>query len=318
MISDDTVFILGAGSNISYGYPTGAGLRRIIIENCAKNELQAFYNNSEHPNDIFDYLISNKKEQKFGTRFDECSNNSIDFYLNNNQELKDIGKLAIAYAIYQIEKTSVFNEKIHNQFQNEDWYKFIFNKMITTIRGLEYCENFLLNRIKFITFNYDRSLEYYIENSFVNSFPEKHENKTRTIAQKFTSSQIIHIYGSIKEQEIQAYGKATIPQNLIKMSNGIKLINERKMDQESLEIIQNHITTAKRIFFLGFGYAEENMEILGFPKILDNISLPAIYGTAKGEAQKKIKEICDQIRPNCYNSIKIENYGCLQLLREYL
>jgi hypothetical protein len=73
------------------------------------------------------------------------------------------------------------------------------------------------------------------------------------------------------------------------------------------------------VFFLGFGYAKENLEILKIPQILN--SLQKIYGTALNFTKREIesvKGIFPQSFPPYAPTVYIDNVDCLMLLREYL
>ncbi|MEA2096599.1 MAG: hypothetical protein U9P73_07915, partial [Candidatus Cloacimonadota bacterium] len=83
--------------------------------------------------------------------------------------------------------------------------------------------------------------------------------------------------------------------------------------------IEISIKDAKRIFFLGFGFAEENLEILN---LISNINAnQKIYGTAKGLTKNEISKIKSYFSKthNADNpDLIIENCDNLTLLRNYL
>ena len=76
------------------------------------------------------------------------------------------------------------------------------------------------------------------------------------------------------------------------------------------------IREAKRVFFLGFGYAKENLNILGIPDIIRKTS--DIYGTALGLTDREIKDVVWAFRTTLDSHIHCENLDCLALLRKYL
>ena len=77
--------------------------------------------------------------------------------------------------------------------------------------------------------------------------------------------------------------------------------------EKAIELIE----TAQRIFFLGFGYAKENLEILQLPDILEN---QRIYGTALGLPKREIATISSRFKKRSYKP-DIHSLDCLQLLR---
>src|SRR5437867_902647 len=81
---------------------------------------------------------------------------SIDAVLaeKENQHLSDIGRVAIVAALHQVERGS----------QTGDWYEILFNN----IRGLASADR--THALTVVTFNYDRSLEYFIYHAFKNAY----------------------------------------------------------------------------------------------------------------------------------------------------
>jgi hypothetical protein len=89
-----------------------------------------------------------------------------------------------------------------------------------------------------------------------------------------------------------------------------------------IDKIAERFAWAKRIFFLGFGYAPENMKAIGLPY---NIKLHKIFGTARNYSKKEMGEVRESLlRPNLeftedeYVKTVIEDNSCYSLLREYL
>ena len=84
-------------------------------------------------------------------------------------------------------------------------------------------------------------------------------------------------------------------QMIEKLSGEIRIVEER--DQEEVkEAVWGLIEKYKRIFFLGFGYAEENLRAIGFPGKVNEAW--QIYGTAKGMTQKEIREVKRSLAKN--------------------
>lgn len=104
------------------------------------------------------------------------------------------------------------------------------------------------------------------------------------------------------------------------MKNNIKLIHER-IDLDHREI-ERAMRNASRFYFLGFGYAEENLDILKIRSFFDGEQ--KIYGTAVGMTEKEISEKRDYFRiyfkekqTNESNPI-IKPVDSYKLLREWL
>ena len=138
---------------------------------------------------------------------------------------------------------------------------------------------------------------------------------------------IIHIYGQIAKfgwqydpikKEI-AYG-STDYQDIgeLLLTNNIKIVNEVENSPE-IEEAHKTITKAQRVFFLGFGYREENLKILNLPHIIHKGQ--NIHGTAFEAYEQeiaRIKFIFKEGNRIIANDIGIFNMDNLELLRRYL
>ena len=61
------------------------------------------------------------------------------------------GKIAIITIIHQREKKSKFREDMEPSDSEQDWYKFIFNRMISTLNDPIDFKKFRENKMSFIT-----------------------------------------------------------------------------------------------------------------------------------------------------------------------
>ena len=216
MINKKTVFVLGAGASCPYGYPSGARLRELICLN------QGFWQS------YIEYLRSNESVQgvreersrevnKFREIFDKSSLKSIDVFIANNPKLAQTGKYIIAYEMFRAEQQSYFREKANQLreiysarglsekltlddllrrgiFQGGDWYFYLYNRLIGGLVGKDALPDFSDDRFAFITFNYDRSLEYFLYEALRNSFTEVSEDD---IIKSLKKLKILHVYGQI-------------------------------------------------------------------------------------------------------------------------
>ena len=307
MIDEKTVFILGAGASLPYGYPAGKELRRQICFNFV-NQFSTILENEER---LQTKRMITPRVNNFTDNFYQSSNTSIDLFLARNQKYSDFGKTAIALNILRYEKTSKFREKLVDQSQ--DWYSYLFDRMTRELTEPDSYKEFKKNDVVFITFNYDRSLEHFLYNSFINSFTEMQKGINESIIPFL----FLHVYGIIDQLDWQNKHGSQYRDiyesfnNLERLKNNIKLIHDEESTQDS--DIKGALHTAKRIFFLGFGYHKENMDILGVPSVINPNQ--QIYGTAIGLTNKETNEIKKQFK----GYIVIDNkLDCLGLLREYL
>ena len=287
MIDTPTLFILGAGASKPYGCPTGDELRADIIDNFA-----ADFDDLDGGKSTDHKVMAREHIESFTKNFDNSSLKSIDQYLAINPKYDQyIGKIAIALSILKHENKSCFNEKIFDA--KEDWYKYLYNRMADNCKNPDDHKYFFDNKVAFITFNYDRSLEYYIYNSFFHSFNQE-RNNIRNNIKSYVPFTIIHVYGSVGPLSLPDWYNSSPDYRrkydyfimVQKRSEGIKVIGDERNGESFNDQIKKLFQDYKRIFFLGFGYAPENLDILDLPNNIDPQC--AIYGSAKGMTEKEI------------------------------
>ncbi len=303
MIKEKTVFILGAGSSFPYGFPVGKVLRKNIIDS-----FQSIFRHSK------EFSQAAKKVNyiqlfSFDQSFEESSNKSIDLFLSRNPDFEDLGKMAIAYYIKEAERTSVFNDDVN---QSEDWYSYLFDVLNGGIFSPNEYKKFNSNEVFFISFNYDRSLEYFIYNALKNSYMPIRNMSFNNIIKEFQLP-VYHVYGDLGDLSVFPYGgKVAHPIYIEEYCKNIRTIYS---DRGEIEVsVLDKINQAKRIIFLGFSYQTENLDILKIDKW--NINIP-IYGTALGFNEGEINQIEKRLWRGTVQP-KIKNCNCLDLLKGLL
>jgi len=352
LIDEKTVFILGAGASCPYGYPSGSGLRKLI---CFRLGFMEHYTENLRGRRINQSHISEKDIREFTDAFRKSHIKSIDLFMANNPKLAPTGKRIISYEVFRAEKESYFGEEREEEAKNRqerlenlrqygdarmlrmcgwgtagiqggDWYFYLYNRLIEGLVGKDTLPDFSDGKLAFITFNYDRSLEYFLYVALRNSFTEVAEDK---IVQSLKQLKILHVYGQIAPLKWQNpndyvdYKPRTDESLLQRAADNIRTIYEEKDNPELIEA-QNLIKQAGKIFFLGFGYAPENMSVLDLPALIPQNCL--VYGTAFGTNDKEVKRtrnrIINGIRTDSPNNkvpdhIQVEPTDCLELLRNY-
>ncbi len=320
MIEKSTLFILGAGASVPYGYPTGQGLREYIFTDFCKDYRKLLA--PHHANIGSAVNRDMKKFDNFIKIFEEAPRTSIDRFLSINPSYQDIGKTAIATAILQYEKNSVFNEKVSNHYEN-DWYSLLFQKMTDGFSSQDHLQHFPNNKVSFITFNYDRSLEHFFYKSLISLFHSLKSEIDSNI-KKYIPFPFIHVYGTIDEPEWDANSKTAqykidITYEWVQtLKNNIKVIGERSSYDKSK--IVDLFLNANRIIFLGFGYADENLDVLSYPTYAQQIMriCGTTYGMNSDEIERIKKKTLDRVIPqhgidialqfisaNCHEALKI-------------
>jgi len=328
MIEKQTVFILGAGASRPYGFPTANDLRGDIIRNFRKN-----YGN---------HVISLRDKEwerrgypgmtdvkAFLEVLDAPNKDSIDLFLSRQPRFETIGKLAILLSILRHERESGFADNAKEP--HRDWYSHLYDKMARELNHKDSYGEFGRNKIAFVTFNYDRSLERFFFRSllsFEGATPQKVKEQIDRIA-------INHVYGKLSPlpwqegdaSKVLEYGADDSKSfgKLPAMSENLYVVHEERTNPE-IEKARAAISGAECIFFLGFGYAKENLEALGFPDVLQRDH--HIYGTALHRTDREIKDITNDLIDGLRRSgrrtlgvgdqVQIRNCDCVELLREFL
>jgi len=316
MIDVPTLFILGAGASVPYGYPTGKELRKEIVINFCK-ELEKLL----LPNDDSIRKVERARylpqANEFVDAFNKSSIESIDKFLSFNPRFSSIGKIAITLSILLKEQSSRFREDMEPSANKQNWYSLLFNQMVSSFTDPDDFKKFSDNKIAFITFNYDRSLEQFLFESFINTFSEKMSAFGKKL-KEYIPFPLIHVYGQV--DAIVWHGgrdyKADFDfKTIVELSTGIRVIGERTNNFEVA--FPDFFKKFKRLFFLGFGYAEENLNAISIPDTInENWN---IYGTAKGMTAKEIAKIRGVFQKNSsMNNPWVEDKTCYDLLREYL
>jgi len=320
MVKTRTVFILGAGASCPYGYPSGRELRQQIC--------------SYHVADCESYLNANsritplipqelRRAGDFANKFRKSSTKSIDLFLARNPEFTTYGKRAILFRIFAAEKQSRFREE--TKYKDQDWYSWLFEQLTQTLVRKEDYSRFGENCISFVTFNYDRSLEFFLYESLINSFNGVAPGK---IVEQLDKIRIIHVFGQAAplrwqgQDHVMEYAEDTTNTNVEIFCDNLRIIYEKSENLE-LDEAQEVISKASRVFFLGFGYAQENLDALGIPAILN--AAQHVYGTALALTKREINRVKSVLKLTAGSgpeggpvNLLIEDLDCLALLRKYL
>jgi hypothetical protein len=240
-----------------------------------------------------------------------------------NPSFVEVGKYIIALKMFDSESKSRFREKSKEE---QDWYFYLFDRLTSTVIDENTLCNFSKNKISFITFNYDRSLEQFLYESLRNSLNQVPEVK---VINEINGIRIIHLYGQIAPlvwQDAQngfEYKHRITHNLLVRCKKNLRTIYE-ETENPGLKEAEKLIEEAEQIFILGFGYAKENMEVLGLPKLIPPSC--RVYGTGFNLIEEEIKRIRSAIyggrktRGNIEPITKIESgdIDCLMLLRKHL
>lgn len=286
MIEKKTLLIIGAGSSVPYGYPTGAKLRN---ELCDPENLPPMLASEIRYKFCEQFRLSQIKSidaflAKRGN--DKIINNPNESNVNDSQKyltFGDVGKLAIAHQLLKCEKQTKSALPIKNNHiqepEEDHWLQELWHHMIDVSQS-----EFSKNQLKIISFNYDRVIDTYFQDAIkssygIDSYVEYEATKLRK------SIQMVNIYGKLQELDERRYGENT--DTISNVAECIKVIPEiREENDEQFQIAQEMIQWAEKICFIGFGFDKTNVRRLGFPN--HDLSNKKIYATQCGMTTQEI------------------------------
>ena len=190
---------------------------------------------------------------------------SIDTFLEHRPEFTWAGKLAIAMSLIKCEVERKLND---SERRRDGIYHFLWTQLIAP------WEEFRNNKLTIITFNYDRSLEHFIFTVIKNLYGKSDDS----VAELMTHFPIIHVHGSLGPLPWQQTGgrpylpiQINIANETIKQleaaSEKILIVSEEEKSTNEFSRAFEYLKSARRIYFLGFGYHTTNLKKLKLNKL---------------------------------------------------
>ena len=169
--------VLGAGVSNPYGFPLGPELVDEIIKVNPKR-----FTNDTRPDK---YTISFVK--KFQEDLQNSGWRSIDRFLQHQPDRADLGKTLIAYTLMKWEDP----RSVRGEGTGGGIYSYIYNDILAPTSP----ENLNDKRFVVVTYNYDRSLEFFLWNALRHGFSLTDSEA----AQHMKGLPIYHVHGSFGE-----------------------------------------------------------------------------------------------------------------------
>lgn len=247
MIEKNTVLILGAGASSPFGFPLGRELANQIADSLfepTETELGQL---------LLDWcpLFPSRHLKDFAARLHDSHRDSVDVFLEHNSIFLDVGRISIAATLIRFEEPDAL--------QDGDWYRNLFNAMQTPFADVE------KNKLGVITYNYDRSLEYYLCDKLRYAYGKD----IAECRSKMSSIPIVHLHGKMgnfletsDSGNYRNYNQRVNFGTVIMSARNIKIIHESIGHEPQFVEAQRLIKDAEVVCFLGFGFDEKNIERL--------------------------------------------------------
>jgi hypothetical protein len=243
-----------------YGFPSGKELVKQICDPANRGDFASLG-------------IDNETLDNFIKELRLSHQSSVDAFLEHRPEFMDVGKKAIALYLIRYENEDALSTS------NEDWYTYLLDRMTEGTPFIDFGKN----RVGFVTFNYDRSLEHYL----LTTLRSRYGKSSEEVADVLRQLPIIHVHGSLgylpwQKQEVKEQRKyeSSRTKDAVEIAaKGIKIISEHLDSSKEFGESWDLMVQAKLIAILGFGYNEVNVKRLRLP-----LTQPGarVIGTCKG------------------------------------
>lgn len=284
MIKRPIALVLGAGASVPYGFPTARDLLRDVRKGLNDQNFRLRLLGADYREDE----IRDLREALAGSPV-----GSVDEFLeiDAHARLVPVGKAAIAASLLPRESP---HNLLPDAQDNDDWYEYLFRRMR---EGAGSLDAFLENGVRFVTFNYDRSLEQFL----VVALQRTYAAKASEIAQAFKQSrlQIVHVYGSFGALPVLggdlSYGVEPNVTGLVlrKAADSINVMGEPAA-REGIDAAHSALMACERVCFVGFGYRTANVARLELKTTLRKDA--HVFGSAYKYSQGELDDVSVMFR----------------------
>lgn len=344
MFKQRTLFVLGAGARYlvkprdewQSEFPLGRDLKEKIGElfritrrdewpgrHLSNNNFLLFLELLDGTGTLTHKAMSKGSEIRQGLPFSP----SIDHYLRGaSEEHIQLAKAAIAFILINCEAAhasdlaALDRSDLANIRLDGTWQQVFCENLFTDCDHNETAIASTLEKCRVVSFNYDRTFEFIVQQSLRGRFSLRDEAAVRAAIAKL---KIVYPYGCLgslnseNQKTFFPYGARVEADTDSKRrasvaANGIRTFDE---GSENGHLIAEFVSWAERIVFLGFGFHRQNIDYLK-PTHPHNPQI--ILGTAKGLRDASIKDLKQSLRSTFSTSIvELHDLDCFSLLEEF-
>jgi hypothetical protein len=298
MFNKRTVFIVGAGASAECGLPSGATLKNKIAEgfNLYFDAGQLRSGDRAILENLKRRIPEVNKHIKAGRELSAtiATFPSIDEALHwwrARDDIIEMGKLAIAHYVLDAEHHSPLARKhgtVDAQTARDTWLATFMSIALSAFERDEADKAF--ENITIINFNYDRTIEHYL----YWAMQQQAGVSSDTAAQCVARLNMIRPYGSIGKLEWHEKSGIPFGGNNNQLDANTAAANIRtfteQVDEKTVDNpIEEALDSAHLVIFLGFGFHQQNMDLLRMRVARTNARRPmitAVLATTMGVDQR--------------------------------
>jgi hypothetical protein len=277
MIKKKTVFVLGAGASMPYGFESGS-------EMLMRTKMMG-------PDAIagaVGILPASPVSANFARAVKAAQNESLDAFLEHRKESDSelyVGKRLIARRLLLQELNSIYKFDV-----NGDWIQNLYSRMVYNVKSVNEFQK--QNAVTFITYNYDRLLEHRIAYGLQAQFNAPLDQ----CAGVFDDIKVIHLHGSLgRPFAAGADGTGVVPFGVDAKNNeefgkqisffldlashSIQIVHQASPKTPEFKAAREVLSEGEQVFYLGFGFGQTNVERLDLRHVKKDAQ---IYMTRKG------------------------------------
>lgn len=197
--------------------------------------------------------------QTFGDELVRSAQPSVDAFLEHRADLLEVGKAAIAASLIPFETV----ESLAPAAENMRWYEYLWQQMNAP------AGRFADNQLTIVTFNYDRSLEFFLFHAIQKTYGLADHQVVALLA----TLPIIHVHGSLGRPRSpgqtagMSYENSLTPQRIQRAAAGIRVVHEATEPDDVFSEVHRALEQAEVVCLLGFAYHRANLQRLKLPRV---------------------------------------------------
>jgi hypothetical protein len=236
--------------------------------------------------DVLEPLKIKKEDLKAILKSDEEDSKKLEHQFRN--ELINAGKTLIALFLLQSEKRDLFDNP-NPQNDSKIWYRHIRNLVINSAKNAEEIKKQIQN-LTIISFNYDRSLDYYLRTRLSDYYNEIKERVFYPYGKLAVDNWDTNEYGSFERDGFNPYNEDEL-EKIRTLGRGLRVIgelddNDKKIYNLDVKVDNKiNLTRSTKIYLLGFAFHESNCNLLGLNQLYKFSDQRNIYYTNFDESE---------------------------------